>query len=496
MSATIEAMFANSAPSAVEADPAIEAGPVDGDSSFKGILSEMVEAETPDAPAEAESAATSDTDEPNDASTEAVVQACTTPVPIETGDVAVAIVSTTLDVAGEPRVTEETSTQAAPKLPTEAPVEAAAMQPQTTSQVEVATTLEPVVETPAETPEKSAGDVQPSTMPVREATTAQPSAEAVLVSTEATSAAETAVEAPTDVATPEAEAKPTEPVVPTEPVETPVVTVTSATVAEEPVLPMDDAPTPKQPPDTSFEPVAAGREDAPTVRPKRFAAPEAPGDEPVKEPQTPMSAASTTQTTVETPVVAETTTVTVETSGRDADARDGESRTPVELGPAAESVERGETSKPDAAAETPKLDMSRFVDRVVRFTRTMVGRDTSSLEMRLNPPELGSVRLAMTMKEGELRMTMQTTTEAARAVIAQHLDGLRTTLVQQGYDVARLEVSVGDSFIEQQAAQSDAQPRHFTRGQQQTMPGMDGETADAAPSVLSLYTSRYLDMVA
>ena len=115
--------------------------------------------------------------------------------------------------------------------------------------------------------------------------------------------------------------------------------------------------------------------------------------------------------------------------------------------------------------------------------------------MRLNPPELGSVRLTMTMNEGELRMSMQTTTESARQVIAQNLDGLRATLVEQGYDVARLSVSVGDGFAEQQAAQSDAQPRHHTRGQGGTMPEVETEAA-SDPVAVSLVNSRYLDMVA
>jgi len=501
MSASIEALLASSAPSAVEADPAVHAGPVDGDSSFEGILSGMVDAAESSAPAEAEPVTTAETPEAIDVETEqvaAVALGLVEPVAIDV-PVEVHPVSDVLAVSGEAATPD-----GLPETLPEAEGAAAATGTQTVV-TSVPADLRPVV---ASAPEPSASvdavatseaatEPAASSMPMPEATSAETVPETTVGAVANATApevvalpAEVLPEATSEVAETQPEAQPAEPVVLTaaQTSEEAVSTTPEQTV-HAPTVPTDEAPAPTQVPADPFKP-RIDVEDAPKLRSSPFAAPETPIEEAAAEPQP-----TVTPTTSQVAVAVDAAPAAVETTRQPADAREGESRATVELGPTMEVAARAETSKPDAPAAATELDPSRFVDRVVRFVRTMVGRNESSLEMRLNPPELGSVRLTMTMKEGELRMAMQTTTESARQVIAQHLDGLRATLVQQGYDVARLEVSVGGDFVEQQAAQSDAQPRHFTRGQGGAMPTTDGE-AETEPVAVSLANSRYLNLVA
>ena len=162
---------------------------------------------------------------------------------------------------------------------------------------------------------------------------------------------------------------------------------------------------------------------------------------------------------------------------------------------ASETVERTETPGVDGRGVLPRVDTADFVDRVVRFVRTMIGREQSSVEMRLHPPELGNVRLSMSVNDGELRMALETSTEAARQIVADNVEHLRGTLVQQGYDVTRVDVSLGHDFAETQTSHSDAEPEHFTGGSADTASDTDA-TSPGEPPRSWVHTSRYLDVVA
>ena len=172
-----------------------------------------------------------------------------------------------------------------------------------------------------------------------------------------------------------------------------------------------------------------------------------------------------------------------------------EGRGVMTAGPASETVERPAGPEVETRPSGVRVDMAGFVDRVVRFVRTMTSREESSVEMRLHPPELGNVRLSMSMNHGELRMTLETSTEAARQIIAGNVGQLRTTLAQQGYDVTRVDVSVGQGFAETQTSHSDPEPEHFSHGRSDTSFETDVAFASERPMAW-VYTSRYLDLVA
>lgn len=102
----------------------------------------------------------------------------------------------------------------------------------------------------------------------------------------------------------------------------------------------------------------------------------------------------------------------------------------------------------EAAATEPNPNLQaaerlRLIQRVARsFQR--VGAEGGTVQLRLHPPELGS--LSMQVRIDGRNMVAQLTTEsvAAREVIMESLPQLRSRLVEQGFEVMQITVEVAD----------------------------------------------------
>jgi flagellar hook-length control protein FliK len=64
------------------------------------------------------------------------------------------------------------------------------------------------------------------------------------------------------------------------------------------------------------------------------------------------------------------------------------------------------------------------------------------LHLRLSPPELGSLRLELSVKEGVMTATLEAETTAARKVLLDHLPALRDRLAEQNIRIERFDVDV------------------------------------------------------
>jgi flagellar hook-length control protein FliK len=102
------------------------------------------------------------------------------------------------------------------------------------------------------------------------------------------------------------------------------------------------------------------------------------------------------------------------------------------------STARGpEPSGPDQA------DRVRFVQRVARAFEAM-GERGGSVRLRLHPPELGSLRLEVTLRNGTMTARLEVESDSARTMLLDNLPALRDRLAQQEIKVDRFDVDVGD----------------------------------------------------
>lgn len=141
-----------------------------------------------------------------------------------------------------------------------------------------------------------------------------------------------------------------------------------------------------------------------------------------------------------------------------------------------------------AASGTPEADQAGAVDRA-RFVQRVAqafqaaGDRGGTIRMRLSPPELGSLRVEITVKQGVMNAWMETETDAARQLVLENLPALRERLADQGIKVEQFQVDVSDRETGGQPNQfedrsysdrSDAEPRRHS-----TPRGTNGRDAES-----------------
>lgn len=97
----------------------------------------------------------------------------------------------------------------------------------------------------------------------------------------------------------------------------------------------------------------------------------------------------------------------------------------------------------DRGLQTTEVDQRRFVDRVARAIQTANGQE-GTLRLRLSPPELGSLRLEVTVQNGALTAKVEAESPLARSLLLDNLPILRERLEEQGVRVEQFDVDLLD----------------------------------------------------
>ena len=158
------------------------------------------------------------------------------------------------------------------------------------------------------------------------------------------------------------------------------------------------------------------------------------------------------------------------------------------------TVEAGSTEQPQPTQiETepvPTQDRVRFVQRVSRaFQSARSGGN--EIQLKLSPPELGTLRLSISVEQGALSAKVETETAAARNVLLDNLPALRERLAEQDIRVDKFDVDVGqDGEQSSQERQLDAKDRQSSanaRGREgeQRSSSLPTETSTEASPPLS-----------
>ncbi|MEX0936794.1 MAG: flagellar hook-length control protein FliK [Pirellulales bacterium] len=106
-----------------------------------------------------------------------------------------------------------------------------------------------------------------------------------------------------------------------------------------------------------------------------------------------------------------------------------------------------DTTQTNASLPSPEAsgaDPARFVQRVARALQSHREGD-GPIRLRLSPPELGSLRLEVSMKGGVLTARIEAETPATRHLLMDNLPALRDRLAEQNIKVGRLDVDLMDA---------------------------------------------------
>ena len=150
--------------------------------------------------------------------------------------------------------------------------------------------------------------------------------------------------------------------------------------------------------------------------------------------------------------------------------------------PASRATEASTSEKTQGAST---VDRVRFVQRVARAFEA-IGARAGTVRLRLSPPELGTLRIEIAVRDGALSARLQAENHIARNLLLDNLPALRERLAQQDIRIERFQVDVFDqsqtSNWQQPAGQSDWQQPGRYRAPLVDAPASSGGTPSGLPT--------------
>ena len=87
------------------------------------------------------------------------------------------------------------------------------------------------------------------------------------------------------------------------------------------------------------------------------------------------------------------------------------------------------------------VDQAQLIQRIAQAFEAAVERG-GSIHLQLSPPELGSLRVELTVRNGAMSARMETETDAARTILQDNLPALRERLAEHNIRVERFDVNL------------------------------------------------------
>jgi flagellar hook-length control protein FliK len=100
------------------------------------------------------------------------------------------------------------------------------------------------------------------------------------------------------------------------------------------------------------------------------------------------------------------------------------------------------------------VDAMDLIEQIAENVRVSVSEGTTSMEMQLNPENLGKIYLQISAKEGVVNANITASNEAVRAALEAQVADLRQSLNQAGVKVDAIEVTVASHEFEQNLEQN------------------------------------------
>ncbi len=102
------------------------------------------------------------------------------------------------------------------------------------------------------------------------------------------------------------------------------------------------------------------------------------------------------------------------------------------------SADRASSAAP--AQDSPASDPASAFDQIVLGLRGKIDAHNGKAEIRLDPPNLGTVRISVNLEHGNLTAQFQSSSDAVRDLLKSNMEKLKTVLESQGVTVDKLAV--------------------------------------------------------
>lgn len=119
-----------------------------------------------------------------------------------------------------------------------------------------------------------------------------------------------------------------------------------------------------------------------------------------------------------------------------------------------------------------QLDVADIIRQIVEYSKVTVGNQATTMEMQLNPENLGKVYLEITSKNGVVSAHITAQDEVVKEALESQLVALRQNMNESGVKVDAVEVTVGshefERNLEQNAKREEQQAEEQEKAVKQT----------------------------
>lgn len=144
-----------------------------------------------------------------------------------------------------------------------------------------------------------------------------------------------------------------------------------------------------------------------------------------------------------------------------------------------------------SSQQSNQQQMVDIVNQVIEQVKVTLGKETTTMQMQLNPENLGKVLISVTSKNGVMTANFTVQTEEAKEALQSQMYSLREAIESRSLKVDAVEVEVSD-FAFSQSSQADAQQeqkdyekndgRRFRFNFENSGPEEDGDTVSGSTS--------------
>lgn len=138
--------------------------------------------------------------------------------------------------------------------------------------------------------------------------------------------------------------------------------------------------------------------------------------------------------------------------------------------------------------QSEQVTGARMINQIVTAAKVHSFDGGAAMTLRLDPPQLGQVNMTVTVSEGAVTASIQTTTESARQMLQADISSLKQSLSDAGIRVDNVNVSVGTNLQNGQHPYSGAQhgsAQQQSQGRGPVWSGGEVVTNDVAPELVS-----------
>ena len=113
-----------------------------------------------------------------------------------------------------------------------------------------------------------------------------------------------------------------------------------------------------------------------------------------------------------------------------------------------QTISQGQTVEVTQKVVQTRVNVDDLFRQVSQMTRVLVGQAESSIEMQLNPANLGKVYLQVVSREGVITAQLAAQNEAVKEALESQLVVLKENMNQQGLKVEAIEVTIASHEFE------------------------------------------------